>query len=143
MSGADDSAVLRFRVDGVELPLALLAEAGLGLTPREHGLIRRTTGISGTAEIGEALRRTDLELLAVLCHIAAARLGQALALDKLLDGEIDFDVTDQEQGAASPPELSEGGDAAVAATPSSPTSTTLADGGIPSSLASTASLPGG
>ena len=141
MSGADDAAVLRFRVDGVELPLALLAEAGLGLTPREHGLIRRTTGISGTAEIGKALQRTDLELLAVLCHIAAARLGQTLPLDRLLDGEIDFDVTDQEQGAASPPELGE--DAAGAATPSSPTSTTLADGGIPSSLASTASLPGG
>ncbi len=140
MSG-DDGAVLRFTVEGQPIRLALLPEAGLGLTPREHGAIRRATGISGTRELAAALQRGDLEVLAVLCHLAAARTGQQLPLDKLLDGEIDFDVTDQPEVEAGPPAL-EGG-AGAAATPPSPTTTIPAAGGIPSSLASTASLPGG
>lgn len=122
---SDLICILRFTVDGQPLALPLRKEQGIGLTPREHGEIRRATGLSGAEEILTNIQSDDV--LAVLCQIASQRAGQALDLDALLDGKIAF-TYHAEAVDDDPPADAGDGD-----TPRPPaTSTTRAAGGAPS-----------
>jgi len=121
--------VLRFTIDGQRLALPILAQVGAGLTPREHGTIRRATGLSGAEEIIRRVVAEDLEVLAVLASIAAERAGQALDLDALLSGKVGFTYDAEVPGG--PPDGAEAS-AAAPAREASATSTIPAASGTPS-----------
>ena len=117
--------VIRFTVDGQPFALPMRMEPGIGLTPREHGAIRRATGLAGGEDILKNIQSEDV--LAVLCQVAAQRAGQTIDLDALLDGKVAFTYVVEEEESGDPPT-----NAGAADAPQPATSTTRAAGGAPS-----------
>lgn len=79
----EPTAVLRFRWMEQEYALRLADDASLGLTPREHGRIRRLTGLA-TQEWFEAFRKADSEVIAALAIVAMERAGQEPDVDAVM-----------------------------------------------------------
>lgn len=86
----DVFATLTFEIDGQAFSLPLRQDESLGLTPREHGNVRRQTGVSGTVGIAEAIQQLDAEVMAALGVAAAKRVGVDVDFDAIADGKCEF-----------------------------------------------------
>ena len=102
-----------FIVDEQRYPLVFSETEGGGLTPREHGELRRVTGIVGLAALFDALAKGDLEVQACLAVVAMRRAGASPSVDRIMDGVSSLSIEFPEaEAVAGPPVV------AVAARPS-------------------------
>lgn len=94
--------VIEFKIDEQPFSMRLMDDKSLGLTPREQGRIKRICGAAGI-DILHGLNRVDMEVIAAIAVVAAARTGVAIDEDKLLDGVASFDFEVENTASGPPP----------------------------------------
>lgn len=100
-------ATLRFKVDEQPYVLELRDDELLGLTPREHGVVRRHAAVTGTVGLADAIQNLDGEVLGVLAFVAAKRRGVDLDVDAILDGKATLSVEIDVPESGPPPAAAE------------------------------------
>ena len=125
---AQTTGLITLTIDGREFPIEFKEGIGIGLTPREWGVMKRIAGISGAIELGQALRVLDVQCVAALALVALTRAGQPTDEDAMLDGRYVLALRFEET-PSDPPGVLAGAD--PPASPSSPTTPIPAPTGSP------------
>ncbi|MBA3844261.1 MAG: hypothetical protein H0X39_16870 [Actinobacteria bacterium] len=114
MAAKQDDITIRLKVDGQDYAVKLtLQPPTWGLTPREHGVIKRISGEAG-AKLFAALGDMDPQTLVALAVIAMSRAGARPNEEALLDGVSTLELIAEEEPAVPPFEGVDADDAASA-----------------------------
>ncbi len=109
-----DSNVLTISVDGREYGYEInQTDIGMGLTPREWGVLKRLAKIPGPASFVEGIGALDLELIAALAVVLMTRAGQPVDEGLMFDGKYKLELRFDEADAVDPPGGVEADDALV------------------------------